>query len=754
MNEELLASLTSGINDPSIVSAVAARYRREFEHPPCSALELMLRRNVPPGAARQLLFTPSADEVGIGLYPHLILSAPLGSAPEHPLRRLQPAFLSLLLLVHLRSWGHAAAFVREGGLGALAELLLDPNYLVRGQALDCFLQITSHPAYDWFAPPAQASDDQALHRGVLGLAQPVAGSSSGAAAVPFLSSLLKNWDCPAPGISFSALQLLAWWLSWVRAIHCSPKHPLQVSGALLESLRAWAERPVGGAQGVDGEEGAGGPSKLDMGGGTSASLPPKAHSTAEEGALARKVYEDFSQFAIQEEEPQGGGSTSASARGGGGGGIGGSGGSAPALPAAAAAPVPTVKGITGVFAQKRKPAPGADPASLLTEDGCASGEAAATSPTSAAHDRVTVCKEEGNAHFRGERWGEACKLYGEGIALVEKQQAQAQELGGTLIALLSNRALARLRGAGYGGGLYPLPAILALLKDTAPAQQLREVMQGGLQGQSPEASPLSKLLYSVPPATRAALVGLFGCLSDCERVIALSPAHRKALLRRAQAALCLGDSSVALASARSALIACTREDGGGEKEAVSSCRSFLNYAIAFYGSGEGMLEEGAPAALAASESASPYAAGTAHASFLTTGSGMDAEDESEDSILSALMCRAEFGGGAGAVHTVLFQRGGAGSRTEARGVAEEEEEEEKEVEAEEGSGAQLVDDVLSMCLGEKKPLPPPSGASGGAQEPPSAQQKRPVSVDDVLAGRVKSSASAKPAKKTFSLPLF
>ena len=520
--EDLFSRISADIGDAALAASITAGLREVYASPPCGALELLLCRAVPESVARELLFTPSASsECGIGLYPQLIPSAPVGSGPEHPRRRLQPASLTLLALVHLRSWPLAAAFVREGGLRSLCGLLLDPNLHLRGQALDCFLQITSHPAYDWFAPPSGAEDDRALHSGVLALAQPVAGSATGAAAVPFLAALLQNWDCPGPGVSFNALQLLAWWLSFVRAIHTSPARPLQVSQALLQGLQRWAERPSG--------------------------TTPGQSSTQEEAALAAKVHADFSRFAIP-----------------------------PAEEAAAAAQEPAVKGLAALPASAAAAQTRAPSSELLREEGHATGEGlpALAAPAPSAEAAAAACKEQGNAHFRGERWAEATAQYSAGIALLEGAPLTTTTTD-ALLALLSNRALSRLRGAGYGGGLLPHPSLPALLQAAVPAAQLRALLAQGSAG-----GLAALLAAATQPAARAALAGLFGSLSDCERALALAPGHRKVLLRRAQVALVLGDGASALASARCAVAACGREGGGGDKEALRSATAFLTHAIA------------------------------------------------------------------------------------------------------------------------------------------------------------------------------
>jgi hypothetical protein len=73
--------------------------------------------------------------------------------------------------------------------------------------MDVFIQITSHPDFDWFQPPSSPVSHD-LHRQMLALVN-----------TPFVDRLLGNSPSTFPGASFFALQILGFWLSWMRSLH-------------------------------------------------------------------------------------------------------------------------------------------------------------------------------------------------------------------------------------------------------------------------------------------------------------------------------------------------------------------------------------------------------------------------------------------------------------------------------------------------------------------------------------------------------
>lgn len=64
--------------------------------------------------ARQLLFFPSAQDMA--KYPKLMAAAPAGSPDSHPQAKMRVLALSLLYLVHSRTWSRAKPFAEAGGL--------------------------------------------------------------------------------------------------------------------------------------------------------------------------------------------------------------------------------------------------------------------------------------------------------------------------------------------------------------------------------------------------------------------------------------------------------------------------------------------------------------------------------------------------------------------------------------------------------------------------------------------------------------
>jgi hypothetical protein len=95
----------------------------------------------------------------------------------------------------------------QGGLRTLTSVLVSDNLFVRGQAIDALLQITGHEGYDWFREP-RCEEDRSLHAALRGLA-----------ASALLDNLCRNQPSPFPGASFMCLQILAFWLSWVRSLY-------------------------------------------------------------------------------------------------------------------------------------------------------------------------------------------------------------------------------------------------------------------------------------------------------------------------------------------------------------------------------------------------------------------------------------------------------------------------------------------------------------------------------------------------------
>ncbi|CAM9952108.1 unnamed protein product, partial [Ectocarpus sp. 8 AP-2014] len=176
-------------------------------------------------------------------------------------RQWQIPHLSLLYLHHLKRWDFVSAFVLSGGLHALCSLFTHDNLVVRMKAITSLVSITAHPGFDWFAPPPgrikgrtnnSNTIEARLHRALLGLrSEPafisglIANSWSGGAAGDDTDATAIEATEGArggktfPGACLMCLELLAMWLSWVRALH-TVDGTLRLSRPLLRAIEEWA----------------------------------------------------------------------------------------------------------------------------------------------------------------------------------------------------------------------------------------------------------------------------------------------------------------------------------------------------------------------------------------------------------------------------------------------------------------------------------------------------------------------------------
>jgi len=194
---------------------------------------------------RRMLFNPT--EADMGTYARLIPGATELNAegPEQPVAgKASTPFLSLLYLYHSHNPETAKTFVLAGGLLALAKVVHATNIYVRGQTLEILTQLTG--TIDWFAETPAGEDQLAamsLHRQMLGLIQS-----------RFLHDLLDNQTEPAGqqqgAMPFTALRIVAFWLSWVRFTFCRQLGPqgMVVSASVLERLRGFINKPGGTAE--------------------------------------------------------------------------------------------------------------------------------------------------------------------------------------------------------------------------------------------------------------------------------------------------------------------------------------------------------------------------------------------------------------------------------------------------------------------------------------------------------------------------
>lgn len=263
------------------------------------------------------------------------------------------------------------AFTSNNGLEALAALIDSDNLYLRGQVLEIILTATDCDVYDWFKRP-QSYGDRVLHQNMLGFAR----------SALVLKKLFANRVDSYPGGSFRALQIIAFLLSWMRALYTADQR-LQLSPQALDELRKWVAKGPAAAPITDVAAGAEGESQADP-----------------EVQLAQALLDDFTSEANLAPTPE----------------------SSVQLPPSVQAAGDTSYMLTAIDAsslaeaemsQKApKPAP-------PTEDNVGKSTAA-DQPTHAANTRsppvsgpisVQELKERGNAHFKQGEYREATAWY-------------------------------------------------------------------------------------------------------------------------------------------------------------------------------------------------------------------------------------------------------------------------------------------------------------------------------------------------------
>lgn len=123
-------------------------------------------------------------------------------------------------------------FLCFGGFEALSSLLLCENLYIRGQVVETVLTAVDCDVFDWFEPHC---DDRTLllHKSMLNLAR----------SPRFLRSLLCNRNNSFPGGGFLCLQIIGFWISWVRGLYVSKNADgaieLHVGMWVLSELQQW-----------------------------------------------------------------------------------------------------------------------------------------------------------------------------------------------------------------------------------------------------------------------------------------------------------------------------------------------------------------------------------------------------------------------------------------------------------------------------------------------------------------------------------
>ncbi|CAM9211051.1 unnamed protein product, partial [Hapterophycus canaliculatus] len=272
--EDIISDLPGGPDRQSARRFARKELLKLYDNPKVPQLEASLLKRITENEARHILFLPDHDQAKY--YQALIADPPEGAPPKHPQHSLQIPHLSLLYLQHWKRWDFVSSFVLAGGLHTLCSLFTHANLVVRMKAITTLISITAHRDFDWFTSPPRARNvstrgeaaggsiyannttEARLHRALLGLRLDPA----------FIPGLIANsWggrgggkdatedevveDCEKegerggkvegetfPGACLMCLELLAMWLSWVRALH-TVDGTLRLSRPLFRAIREW-----------------------------------------------------------------------------------------------------------------------------------------------------------------------------------------------------------------------------------------------------------------------------------------------------------------------------------------------------------------------------------------------------------------------------------------------------------------------------------------------------------------------------------
>ena len=219
----------AGVDSPA--DQLRLSLQQQWDAPPVAAAVVVLKAmgvdagELDADGLRATLFFPTAADAGRYAGAIRVL-APGGGRKElkGSEKKIAVALLTLLYLSHLRpsrstAQSFAAAFVLADGLASLAGLLEHANLHIRAQAVETLKLLTAgsedvgdddddgYELLDWFGD-ASRDPQRALNGKLAGLADD--GS--------FIGGLLANRGKGAsyPGGGYACMQLLAFWLSWVR----------------------------------------------------------------------------------------------------------------------------------------------------------------------------------------------------------------------------------------------------------------------------------------------------------------------------------------------------------------------------------------------------------------------------------------------------------------------------------------------------------------------------------------------------------
>jgi hypothetical protein len=266
--DKIASSLPAGQSRPFIDSVIPTLLAA-YDNPPLHAASALCPEITTPEHYREVLFFPTSDAAAHA-YTRVLPMKHTGAKPSS----MQITFLAMLYLCHISSPGYtfASSFIKHGGLQTLTDLFQHPNLHFRGQIVDTFLQITSHEDFDWFAKldkPAnvvEVATGRTLHAALLSLTK----------QDNFLKTLLASNPLSTntfPGGTFLCLQILGFYLSWIRALH-TPDNNLSLSRGSLTIIKQWSECKVWSGTGEIAE----------------------GEILAEEAELGTKLYNDFIRY--------------------------------------------------------------------------------------------------------------------------------------------------------------------------------------------------------------------------------------------------------------------------------------------------------------------------------------------------------------------------------------------------------------------------------------------------------------------------
>lgn len=209
----------------SMISKLSEKLTATFTDPPVDDIEFLLSRRISPDNIRLFFFRPNSSH--IDLYP-ILLKKPDEQIASLNIRKIQPLLLAFIYLIHRKNWSFMEQFILSGSLVVIVDLIGDDNLYNRGQAIEIMLAATDCDHHDWFV---RATDQKtkSLHNSFLRLYS----------KTTFIQNLLKNRVNSYPGGSMRCLQILAFWLSWVRAEYTEDQC-LLLSSCIIEEFRLWS----------------------------------------------------------------------------------------------------------------------------------------------------------------------------------------------------------------------------------------------------------------------------------------------------------------------------------------------------------------------------------------------------------------------------------------------------------------------------------------------------------------------------------